>query len=219
MIEAWGNFASLSDTSIVIRTTRSSGDTQALVSTIAAAVAAIAALCSTAMALWFHRDQGRFRRADKLGRYYERIVTSPVMHALESLKGSTSDLITPAVDDITKLCEENAAQTAVRTRVKKLIDDFDTQFQTLRDIVATVIGSWEDKECNNALRAELENLEDTVKREMETLALDQAKSDARKVVVEGMARFYAAIMKHDPSLKILRAKKQPLGKGASSTSG
>ena len=180
-----------------------SADAWTMVSALSAAVAAVAAWRATANALRSDRAQMHLRKAEKLGGYYEKMVAEPIMHVLDGLKHKASELTAPAVVDITKLCDVDAAQTAVRSRVQRLIDDFDAEFQALRDVVTTVIGAWGDLKCNAELRAELENLEDTVKQEMAMLALDQQDPDVRRVIVRGTARFYATIMKHDPTLGAL----------------
>ena len=181
---------------------QSSGtDVYELVSAISTAVATVAALASTAMALWFYRDQKRAASVDRLSRYYDKMVATPIMEALDALKECTNDLTGSAAEEITKMCQVNASQPAVRTRVLKLIDDFEKELSRLRDIVTTVIGSWGDGECNNALRGEFEELEDSVKKEIAKLAMDQVGPDPRRVIVESTARFYAAILKHDPASK------------------
>lgn len=174
-------------------------DIYEVITAIFTAVAGLAALASTFMALWFYRDQKRSSRSERLSRYYDKMIATPVMQALDVLKMRTSELVGPAVEDITKLCEVDAGQNAVRSRVKKLVEDFDKEFRTLREIVSTVIGAWKDSNCNNALRRELESLEDSVKDEMARLAMDQTIPDPRKAVVAATARFYAAILAHDPA--------------------
>jgi len=189
----------LADSSVAISS--SHGDVQQLVSTISAAVAAAMAFAAVITAVLFERAQRKARLADKLAQFYDRIITAPIMQHLQSLKQEVMELLEPATAEIKRLCEVDAAQTAVRSRVKLLIEEFGRAYEPLKDIVSTVIGSWDDTECNNALRQELEDLEDRLVEEMEKLAMNEQAPDPRKVLILGTARFYAIIVRHDPSLK------------------
>jgi NAD-dependent DNA ligase len=198
IIALFDTLSALADTSGTVKPAQSivAPGTLQLIATVAAAVAALSAWRSTANAL-------RFKKADKQERYYERIVASPIMAALEELKKIALPLIGPAIIEIGKLCSDDASQTAVRTRVKKLTEEVQASLQGLKDAVATTIAAWFDERCNTALWTELERLEDALVIEAEKLAMDQTKPDMRKVLLDGVAHFHVTLIENDLSLRTL----------------
>lgn len=167
-----------------------------LFATIAAAVSAVAAWFSSINAL-------RFKKADKQERYYERIVSLPLMAALDEFKKAVLPLIATTTEQIATLFAVNPAQPLIETTAKKLIADVQSALQKLKDTLDTSIGAWPDQACNTALRAELERLEERVLEEIAKYSKEPQKADVRKRVLEGVAAFHVTIMEHDISIAML----------------
>lgn len=181
-------------------------------STVAAAVAAIAAYKSVSESRRVHRDNLALQRIGKLEREYDRLISTPLMNELSRLRSDTLTLIDQAEEEIEKLAATDDRQMAIISSARRLVRGYQQRFEELRRAVASGIGAWPEADCCDALRRELEQLEDSVVREAKTLADNPPIANVSKVLLDGIASFLKTIYKYDPGLRELDSLMESGGK-------
>ncbi|MCS3676229.1 gas vesicle protein [Salinibacter ruber] len=139
------------------------------ISTLVAAVSAIAAAASLYFAfrqtranIEANRNDKRARAAEIKHRYYDAMVSSRVLPIVDSYRESVSKVVKNHKKEIENLHEENASSERLHKQVQKMGDEFQTiHYQMIRKI-SEPLESWGEEEITSKVREKAKSIEDEV---------------------------------------------------------